>query len=283
MARGWILLTFGAGLPNWRGAASRLARQADESGWFTEVLKYDEARLRREFPNFYNAHAAVLSPRIRGFGYWIWKPFLIARALERAMDSGAAGVVYLDSGFELNSRSTAATKRLNEYLDIAREQDVFAMHLPGHPEYAWTRREVMDAVDLPSSLRQTPQVQATPVMKASARSLEFAETWSEYCVRDDYRLVRDHGGQEIDQRFQAHRHDQSVFSCLTKVHGFETIPDETFWAPDWQVRGAEYPLWAMRNRTRVRHSDASGRARATRFIEKAYSRVHRQAMDQLFR
>jgi hypothetical protein len=29
------------------------------------------------------------------------------------------------------------------------------------------------------------------------------------------------------------------------------ILDETNWKPDWSAKGADYPIWAMRNRTGV--------------------------------
>ena len=277
MNTNWLLVTFGAGLPNWRAAARRLGQQASESGAFAQTLVYTERELFRDFPDFAREHRNILSPRVRGFGYWIWKPFLLWKSLEFARRSGHSGVAYLDAGCELNLRSNAARLRLLNYQQIALSRGVFAMHLAGFPEREWTRLAVMDHFGLTRADRSAPQVQGTPMLPASAEGVEFARTWYESCVGNDYFLVRDAKEDEVQEPgFRDHRHDQSVFSSLVKVQGIETIPDETFWAPDWLDGGLEYPLWAARNRTRVSILDLSPRGKAIRFGERLYSRAHRE-------
>ena len=51
-----------------------------------------------------------------------------------------------------------------------------------------------------------------------------------------------------DHRFLEHRHDQSIFSLIAKKNNFFVIPDETYWNPDWNVSGKNYPIWATRLR-----------------------------------
>lgn len=272
----WLLLTFGAGLPNWRAAANRVARQAHESGWFREVLVYDEKRLYRDFPQFFTAHERVLKPSVRGFGWWIWKPFLVARALEYGTTCGFDGVIYLDAGFEINTRTPRCKSRLAQYFEAAHDiGSVFAMHLPGHSERTWSREIVMNQFSLTTEARVAPQVQATPVLAVTQESRDIAESWQSACIANEYALVRDPPRDEVNPvEFQDHRHDQSVFSCLLKSQSIPTIPDETFWAPTWSTSGRDYPLWAARNRTRVSITEAGLRGRVIRFSEKAYSRVH---------
>ena len=275
----WLLLTFGAGLPNWRAAARRLARQAHESGWFHEVLAYDEKSLRSDFPDFARTHIRVLNSRVRGFGWWIWKPFLISKALQMGASLGLDGVIYLDAGFELNPDHERSQSRLSGYFSRAKDQGgVFAMHLTGHSELAWSRSIVMDRFSLGPAARLAPQVQATPVLSCDDEAAGFVNGWLEACIENDYALVRDAPQDEVnDQTFREHRHDQSIFSCMLKARGIPTIPDETYWAPDWSKSGSNYPLWAARNRTRISVLDQSLSGRATRFAEKAYSRVYRES------
>lgn len=280
MSSDWLLVTFGAGLPNWRAAARRLGRQASESGAFVQALVYTERELASDYPDFARQHRGILSSRVRGFGYWIWKPYLLWKSLEFARRSGHAGVVYLDAGCELNLRSDAARLRLIDYQSIALSSGVFAMHLAGLPEREWTRLAVMDHFGLTRDARNAPQIQGTPMLSASAEGVEFARTWYESCVDNDYFLVRDAKEDEVQEPgFRDHRHDQSVFSSLVKVQGIDTIPDETFWAPDWLDAGLGYPLWAARNRTRVSIVDSSRRGKAIRFGERLYSRAHRELSD----
>lgn len=280
---GWRLITFGAGLPNWRAAARRLANQAQSTGWFADIQVYDERRLATDFPYFARVHGALMRANRRGYGYWIWKPFLISRNLRSARRAGLEGVLYLDAGFEVNSRSSAAAPRLREYMTMAHESGgVFAMHLPGHKESEWTRRTVMDRLDLPSSLRATSQVQATPFFSCTSSGEDFAEDWLGRCVEDDYSLLLDpKPGEAQSLEFREHRHDQSIFSCLIKLGDIPTWPDETFWAPDWFRSGADFPLWAARNRTRVRLGDESIAGKTTRIIEKTYSRSFAELASRL--
>ena len=277
MRSDWLLVTFGAGLPNWRAAAKRLGRQASESGAFAQTLVYTERELASEYPDFARQHREVLSARVRGFGYWIWKPYLLWKTLEFASRSGLSGVAYLDAGCELNLTSEAARLRLLNYQQMALRDGVFAMHLAGYPEREWTRLAVMDHFGLSIADRDAPQVQGTPMLPASTDGIALARTWFESCVQDDYFLARDAKKDEVQEPdFRDHRHDQSLFSCLVKTQGIETIPDETFWAPDWANSGRDYPLWAARNRTRVSILDSSPRGQAIRFGERLYSRAYRE-------
>lgn len=276
MSSDWIFITFGAGLPNWRAAARRLGRQASDSGYFGQTRVFTERELISQHPDFAEKHRRILSPRVKGFGYWIWKPYLIWKGLEYALSNGMAGVTYLDAGCELNLRSEAARERLMSYRRMATRSGVFAMHLEGYLERDWTRLEVMDSLGMTDDARISPQVQATPMFIASQASVNFARTWFELCVQDSYFLVRDPiPGEILDPNFSEHRHDQSVFSGLIKKQDVPTIPDETFWAPDWADRGINYPLWAARNRTRISVLDSSPRGKAIRFGERVYSRIHR--------
>lgn len=279
------LITFGAGLPNWRAAARRLGRQADDSGVFDKVIIYTDRDLPRLFPEFSDQHRSILKLSYPGFGYWIWKPYLIWHTLSEEVSKAGQGLLYLDAGFELNVHTPAARHRLDSYFDLAASNGgVAGMHLPGHPEYLWTKSTVMSAFGLNSSQQEADQVQATPVLVRTKEATDFARTWYEMCIQGDYWMVRDDvSPSEGCHRAIAHRHDQSVFSCLIKQRRIKTIPDETFWAPDWEGSGYDFPLWAARNRTRVSLRDKSRRARMVRFTEKAYSRVIHRAYQRWHR
>ncbi len=272
----WMLLTFGAGLPNWRAAARRLARQASEVGWFDDVVIITDKDLKREFPGFYDQHRKILRLGTRGFGYWIWKPYLIQQMLAK-YGSRIEGLVYLDAGFELNSRTLRARERFAEYQNMALDSSgLFAMDLPGHFEYEWSRRLTIERLGLPQSAVASPQIQATPFFVANDFSKQFVDQWLAIVSESDYLYATDGPLGEVNlPGFRAHRHDQSIFSGLAKNAGVRTISDETFWAPDWAERGANYPLWAARNRTRFTMDDRRALARATRTGERAYSRLLR--------
>ena len=273
--RRWVLVTFGAGLPNWRAAAHRLAEQAQASGHFMQVRTYTESSLRSQYPDFWLQHERILNLQHRGFGYWIWKPFLIRETLLDLTSSRADGVLYLDAGFELNLGTQRANARWRTYGDLVLDSEgLLAMHLPKHPEIAWTSRAALDRLGLSEEDRRSPQVQATPLFANRSWSREFLDEWLAICVEDDYRFLRDPSRLDLeDDAFVAHRHDQSIFSGLVKGNNVATIPDETYWAPDWERAGTDFPLWAARNRTRFTIRNQGLMARSGRVFEKAYSRI----------
>jgi hypothetical protein len=268
----WAFLTFGAGLPNWRGAANRLGSQARESGWFESSIVLTDRDLASRYPHFSKQHAAVLNLRTRGYGYWIWKSFLISEVWE-GLRSRHDGIMYLDSGCEFNVKSRDARGRLGSYFDTAADLGLFAVHLPGHPEHEWSRVVTMDRLGLSQSDRSSPQVQGG-ILIATEGSMALVREWQSICVEQDYRFVKDPPrGEGSAAGFRSHRHDQSIFSGLVKQAGIPTIPDETFWAPDWAEAGASFPIWAPRNRTRVPIEAADARSRVIRFAEKSYSKA----------
>lgn len=278
--RRWAFLTFGAGLPNWRGAARRLGNQARDSGWFAETVVLTDRDLRVRFPEFAERNSTVLNLRTRGYGYWIWKSFLISEVWKE-LRSRHDGIMYLDAGCEFNVKSRDARARLRSYFDTAADSGLFAVHLPAHPEHEWSRVVTMDRLGLSQSDRDSPQVQGG-ILIATEGSMALVREWQSLCVEQDYRFVKDSPrGEGNATGFRSHRHDQSIFSGLVKQAGIPTIPDETFWAPDWAEAGASYPIWAPRNRSRVSIRSYDARSRLVRFGEKGYSRVFAHAMRRL--
>ena len=278
----WALLTFGAGLPNWRAAAVRLGRQAQQVGWFDPVIVLTDKDLRSQHPDFANRHKGILSARTRGYGYWIWKSYLIGEVW-RSIRSTHAGLFYLDGGCQLNDASHAALERWNHYLSLAQESGVFAMHLPDHPEERWSRTATMDRIGLPPDARRTPQIQGG-IVAITRRGADLVDEWQTIAAEDNYEFLRDSMRNEANaEGFLEHRHDQAIFSGLMKKSGIDTIPDETFWAPDWSERGHQYPIWAARNRTRVSIEARDPRSRLIRVAEKTYSRAYGSAVRGISR
>ncbi len=248
-------ITFGGGHVNYRRAARRLGRQAFESDFFDKVFTYNEFTLQNEFPAFWINHQNFITSNPRGFGKWLWKPFLI-RELLKNLDEGD-GVCYFDSGCQLNLSNTLSRQRFQEYLEFTTQNHLFAGQLnpiagiyENVSEETWTRDSVLSLFDLSPEKRSSNQIQATFVflIKSSTTS-SFIEEWFLNCYENDYFCLSDGFDEEQSRNFIEHRFDQSVFSCLYKKHGFEIFPDESMWAPNWQKAGADYPIWAMRNRT----------------------------------
>lgn len=111
------LVTFAAGLPNWRGAGQRLIHQAERSGWFEKIALVTDRTFAREHRAFWKNNESLLTRRTRGFGYWLWKPYLVSHALHE-WSRDVDYVLYLDAGCEINV-SQKSSRRWLEYLEMA--------------------------------------------------------------------------------------------------------------------------------------------------------------------
>lgn len=235
-----LLVTFGDGARRYRAAANRLGRQAQSSGWFDAVWAIDDIS---RYPEFHEAHRRILNSDTRGFGYWIWKPYLLVQAARAGFDH----VVYADAGCVLNVRDRA-NARLDELLQMADERPLLAMGT-GHSESRYTKRATWEHFGLNADQLADEQVGATILIMRSREALDLVTAYLEACIVDDYRLVDDSpsGKRELCD-FTAHRHDQSVLSCLMKGESIKPIADESYFPNGWLTDGAEAPIWAARHR-----------------------------------
>lgn len=275
------LTTFGAGLPNWRAAARRLGLQAKASGWFSRTAVETDKTLWRNHDAFWRRNSALLSPKVRGFGYWIWKPYLMQHFLA-AWRGSVQCLVYLDSGCDINANHVSEIK-WQEYLAMAMDgPGRLAMYLPAHPEYQWSKGDAMNALGLSDVERASNQFQATVVfLRVDATNMELMNEWSRLATVDDYHLLDDSRSvAPNDPDFCEHRHDQALLSGLLKRHGTATIADECDWRPSFLPDGHDYPIWTGRNRTRIPLSDRSTKGRLLRFGELAYSKAYRDLLTR---
>ena len=63
---------------NYIDAATRLANQVKELKLFDEIIVYTGYNLKED-TEFWNKHSEFILNNRRGFGYWIWKPYIIKK------------------------------------------------------------------------------------------------------------------------------------------------------------------------------------------------------------
>ena len=162
----------------------------------------------------------------RGFGYWLWKPYLILKTLN-AVRYGD-WVVYSDSGsFFINSVKNI----LNEIECF--NQDVVGFELP-LIERQWTKRELFISMECDDSFfKDSNQIHASiQFVKKSKFSLEF---YKEYLnIAQSVINLTDECDYSVDQDpfFIEHRHDQSIYSLLYKKNNLITFKDPTQYGDD---------------------------------------------------
>lgn len=268
------LVTFGDGGIQYHAAARRLCREARESDRFSEVQLHSWSSLSTAFTTKHRQHV-LRHPR--GFGLWIWKPEVVRSSL---LSLGCDRVVYLDAGSTINL-NPASMPGWRAVVDEAMSTPILAFEMRHHLECAWTKSAVFDALTAPNNVTQTPQrLGGYAFFDRSAESLGLIDEWQRLCEANEYQLLLDAGTDADESVLLHHRHDQSLFSCLTKLGGYPALEDET-WHEDWSSsRAQSAPIWTPRHcyGTRFRgHRKKSLHARAIEIAQRGLTKYVQSA------
>jgi predicted O-methyltransferase YrrM len=146
----------------------------------------------------------------RGGGYWIWKPYIIVKALEEMTEDF---LVYCDAGSKFSCP-------IQTIIDQAGEFGV-VFTLPYY-EKQWTKRDLFVELGLDQpEYFDTLQICAT-AMCLTKKAIPLIKDWLMYAETehfiDDSKSVK-----ENYPVFKEHRHDQSIFSLLCKKVGIKQL------------------------------------------------------------
>ena len=196
------------------------AYTAIANGRLDRCIIYPADDLDRDFAHR-NRYLLSMS---RGVGLWLWKPYIILDALQRAEEGDA--IIYCVSGSEI-------LQDLAPLVEVCSglKHGVLGFELgTGFSERCWTKRDTFVVMDC-----DRPRFHDTPQMKGGnlvfvkcALSIDFVRQWLSLVCQ--VRLVSDLPSvcdEPEFSDFRAHRHDQSIFSLLYKKHGYRSCSDMT--------------------------------------------------------
>jgi hypothetical protein len=238
-----VFITFGGPYPHYHQRVNKLCNQAKIiHPFFTKVKGFTEEDLRRD-DDFWKPHGDFIESNPRGYGFWMWKPYIIKKTLDSMNENDV--LFYMDAGCHLNLNGKSV-HRLNEYVNMIDNSmfGILSFQL-NHPEYKYTKRATFEQVNKNGNHFNSRQCMATVIiLRKNAHTRLLIDEWVYYSQK--YELINDDRDNEIKQ-FSDHRHDQSIYSLLVKKHGSVKIPDETFFHPHWRTQGADFPIWVLRN------------------------------------
>ncbi len=167
-----------------------------------------------------------------GAGYWLWKPYFIKRAL--SMLNEGDFLLYCDSGSHF-------IDRIDPLIEIAvrTQQQVIPFELT-HLERRYTKRDafILMGCDTARFTDTRQRLGGFILLQKSAFAEAFVNEFLD--LAQDPRLITDMksrlGSDYAD--FVAHRHDQSIFSLLTKRYGLTAYRDPSQWGNSLRE---EYP------------------------------------------
>lgn len=238
-----VLLTFGGGGKKYYDSVSRLVSQAKTFNIFDKIIGMTDLDLQIKYPEFWSQHSNFISNNKRGFGYWVWKGFIILETIKTLNDGDL--LVYLDCGCELN---ILGLERFKEYLELTKQHERMIFHLQDfHTELRWNKMDVIDAIGLKDDNRlKLPQAESgMQFYIKNQRNIDLLQDYYKYSC--NYQLINDAPSILPNYReFVENRHDQSVLSLLFKRNNYFTIYDET-WPETMMKDKFTNPIWAIRN------------------------------------
>ena len=234
-----IFLTFGGPTSNFHNRVRILCNEAQSLNFFSRIIGVTERFLKND-QDFWKKHGAFMTENVRGYGYWLWKPFIIKKFLEELTDNDI--LVYCDAGCSFNPRGM---KRMDEYIDLVNNNDLGILSFQlNHPEIKYTKRKVLDHFSADINTMKDNQFIATVIiLRKNEHTTKIINEW--YDTASNYQLINDDLMKNEYNVFKDHRHDQSIYSMLIKKYGAVKINDETFFHPNWET-GKDYPIWATR-------------------------------------
>jgi hypothetical protein len=195
--------------------------------------------------DFYEQNREILECP-RGAGYWIWKYYFQDKILSTMTEEDI--LMYCDSGSNFI--------RSAEPLFQAVRSDpmgLICFLTPDRPTYhlekMWTKKAVLsclgvDGLSSPERMQilNTPQIQAGfRIMRGTQFVKDFTKKCLEYACKKE--LVDDTLSQNEDSDFKEHRHDQSIWSVMCKLHSVTCMDDFSQWGHSWRQKNGSSDNW----------------------------------------
>jgi len=202
-------ITFSGG-ENYYASGKRLFFQAQKLNLFDELILYTDNYLKND-PDFWNIHSNFVTNNPRGYGYWIWKPYIIKKTMETMSDGDV--LMYLDSGCEIDINKK---KIIDKYLELVKTENIIGTLT--FIEKEWNKMDLIKKIDVKPFHLSTRQHQAGALLfVVNNETIQLVNKWYELAC--DYHNIDDTPSIEPNIRyFREHRHDQSIFSLLTKKY-----------------------------------------------------------------
>lgn len=139
----YYAMTFGGGGQNYINAVNRIGNELEATNEFDHIIKYTDNDLKNDI-EFWNKHETFVTNNIRGYGYWIWKPYLILKTLNTMNENDI--LFYIDAGCEVISTNESKEK-IKQLKDQCDNYNILYTPLP-HLEKEWTKMDLFEYMNL---------------------------------------------------------------------------------------------------------------------------------------
>jgi len=215
---------------------------AKKSGFFSSAKAYSYKNLdkgfRKEFEN--------ILKHSRGGGFWIWKHYFIMQELELMKNNDI--LVWSDAGSSFNYFAKNKFSQYIEILNSSNENNLrFRMK---YIENEWTTKELFQYFNLDpySEIGKSGQFHATHmIFKKNDLLTEYMKKYRKL-LTDNPLLITDYYVKNQIPEFKENRHDQSIFSLLSKTLGCVEIPRDEACTSEILNDQHNYPFLSTRTK-----------------------------------
>jgi len=208
-------MSFGGGQSNFHSAVDRLHRELSTLELFDKIVIYYDYHLKMD-AEFWNKHSVFIENNKRGYGYWIWKPYLILKTMEKMKEGDT--LLYADAGCEV-VHDYSSKRNILKMNERCKKHNMLYTTTP-YAEKDYSKMDLFYELDV--DIDDSGQRQATIIfLTKNELTLEFVKEW--YAFSNRYYLVDDSPSAIPNSKtFFEHRHDQSIFSLLIKSDKYKT-------------------------------------------------------------
>lgn len=234
-----VFLTFGAGCSDYINAVNRITEQAKNCNIFDKIISYNDEDLKKD-TNFWNLHSNFILNNPKGFGYWIWKPYIILKTLQTLEDNDL--LLYLDSGCEIYYNNKHLI--LND-INKLNNRNILCQTATS-TDLTYTKKDLLDYFNLDYNLLNLSHVQAGAVfIKKNDLTIKLYNEFYNLCCINNYHFLDDTPSITPNlSTFIEHRHDQSIFNMLIKKYNLYNNDLSASHDKDYNNC-----IWTIRNRT----------------------------------
>ena len=241
------LLTFAGDYhgDTYTSAANNLKKWAEEFNLFSSITIINPNILFQDY-EFFQRHINYIIKNKRGFGYWVWKPYIILKKLQELKEGDL--LLYMDACCFLNIK---AKEKFLHYVDLANKNPDGNLFF----EYSqiisnWCKMDLIEHLDAKNIMNEREIMPGVAFIRVNEKMINFYKKF--YEIACNYHLIDDTPSISPNTpTFREHRHDQSIFSILVRKYCPLSISTSVFTSDMYfykrEKEGINYPIWIHSN------------------------------------
>lgn len=154
---------------------------------------------------------------IKGYGYCIWKPYIILEELNKLNDEDI--LIYIDS-------TDLPTHNFFTYINNYFIDNDLLLINRGYNNGQWTKRDCFVFMDCDEDkYYKHIQLEAGVIaLKKNSFNIKLIEDWLLYCKNENILVDKPNiSGKENIFNYKEHRYDQSILTNLSIKHGINSV------------------------------------------------------------